>query len=236
MTSYADDNRFVLNSRKNTTVQVNTDFSRRKTEPTHSSAPAPMTGNTAKAKASAAVAEATFGDELRAAMKRYKKAAERRDQKRAFENGKVIRKALSAGTTKVSYRYEDYAVEEHNFPVSFAAIAVALTLITVFLLLNFSQITKFNNDISNLKSEMNQYNAEIAEYDILIGKKTDHASIEQYAQDNGLVSSDKVVSRYVTMSDNYKIEKTDGAASDDGYTVSTVMSGVVRLFGEALGD
>lgn len=229
MTSYADDNRFVFRSRNhNTTHAVTT---------RHKAASPDTRVNAANRSRSVSSGDTyTLTDELRAAMTRYKRAAERRDQKRAAENEKKIRKAFSAGTTKVSYRYEDYAVEEHNFPVSFAAVAVALTLIAVFLLLNYSQITKFNNDISNLKTEMNQYSAEIAEYDILIGKKTDHASIEEYARENGLVSSDKVISRYVTMSDNYKIEKTDGAASDDGYTVSTVMSGVVRLFGEALGE
>ena len=178
----------------------------------------------------------SVADELLLAVKRCRKAQERRDRKRASENEKIIRKAFAGGVKKVSYNYEDYAVEEHNFPISFAAVTAALTLIAVFLLLNYSQITKFNNDMSDLKTDMEQYNAEIAQYDILIGKKTDHASIEQYAYDNGLVSSDKVISRYVTMSDSYKIEKTDGAASDDGYTVSTVMSGVVRLFGEALGN
>lgn len=233
MTSYADDNRFVFASRnKAATIQKAENPTRRRENTPYAEKP---TAYERKRVATAGERTPTVRQELRMVAERCHRAAERRDQKRAIENEKVIRRAFARGTKKVSYNYEDYAVEEHNFPISFVAIAAALTLITVFLLLNYSQITKFNNDMNDLKSDMAEYNAEIAQYDILIGKKTDHASIEQYAQNHGLVSSDKVISRYVTMSDNYKIEKTDGAASDDGYTVSTVMSGVVRLFGEALG-
>lgn len=235
MTSYADDNRFVFASRNKKTPEKNTaEPIRRREEPTRAARPS---GTHEAVKTATTHSDApSVADELLLAVKRCRKAQERRDRKRASENEKIIRKAFAGGVKKVSYNYEDYAVEEHNFPISFAAVTAALTLIAVFLLLNYSQITKFNNDMSDLKTDMEQYNAEIAQYDILIGKKTDHASIEQYAYDNGLVSSDKVISRYVTMSDSYKIEKTDGAASDDGYTVSTVMSGVVRLFGEALGN
>ena len=234
MTSYADDNRFVFASRSRKTPKKNTAESiRRREEPTRAARPAHVTEAVRTVPQSNTPSVA---DELLLAVKRCRKAQEHRDRKRASENEKIIRKAFAKGVKKVSYNYEDYAVEEHNFPISFAAVTAALTLIAVFLLLNYSQITKFNNDMSDLKTDMARDNAEIAQYDILIGKKTDHASIEQYAYDHGLVSSDKVISRYVTMSDNYKIEKTDGTASEDGYTVSTVMSGVVRLFGEALGN
>ncbi len=172
---------------------------------------------------------------FRAAAEQYRRYAKARDEKRAAENAKVIRSAMRAGVKKVEYVYDDYAVEEHNFPISFAALAIAFTVIAVFLLLNCSQITKYSNDISDLENEMTEYNAEIAEYEILLGKRTDHTTVEAYASAAGLVSSDKVESRYINMTDNYKLEKSNGASQEDAYTVSTVMSGVVRLFSEALG-
>lgn len=244
MTSYADDNRrlFIERNRKNSAVCASA--GRREAENLRQSGGSIQNRPEERRKTTVSTAgsrqaiqrEETLGTAVCRAVARYKKQNEEKDRKRAAENARIIRRAVDAGAKKVEYTYEDYCVKEHNFPVSFAAISIALTMIAVFLLLNYSQITKFSNDIGDLKNDMAEYNAAIAELDILINKRTDHAAIEAYAAEHGLVSSDKVASRYVSMTDSYKIEKTDGAADEAGeVSVSTVMSGVVRLFSEALG-
>ena len=48
-----------------------------------------------------------------------------------------------------------------------------------------------------------------------------------------MVGSEQIEYHYISMSDSFKIEKTDDTEQE--YTVSTVMSGVIKLFSEALG-
>lgn len=80
---------------------------------------------------------------------------------------------------------------------------------------------------------MEAYNEEVKELDILLDKKTDLAAIEDFAEENGMVGSEQIEYHYISMSDSFKIEKTDDTEQE--YTVSTVMSGVIKLFSEALG-
>lgn len=234
MTSYADDNRSLFTAR-NRKYAVSYSSSEAKC-PTQS--PSCSRTETTHTATTQRPRTATRSNETQSTLgvfwKQYRDAVDEHDKKVAAKNAKTIAGAMRAGVKKVDYSYDDYAVEEHNFPISFAALAVAFTVIVVFLLLNWSQITKYTNDIFDLKSEMTSYSAEIAEYEILLGKRTDHTTVEAYASAAGLVSSDKVESRYVSMTDNYKLEKANGA-QDGGYTVSTAMSGVIRLFSEALG-
>ncbi|MBR5527936.1 MAG: hypothetical protein IKV97_02945 [Clostridia bacterium] len=218
MTSFADDNRRILNT-KNRQYNRTTESLR--------------TYSDARQTAGVSAQEETFGTAVRRVARRAKRAADLKNARFAVENSKTIRDTLAAGVNKVDYSYEEYAVEENNFPVSLAAIAVAVTVVAVFLLMNYSQITKYNKNINELQETMAEYNAQIAEHDILLNKKTDHSVIEKYALENGMVTSEQVSSKYVTMSDSYKIIKSN--ESETEVSVSTVMSGVIKLFGEVMG-
>lgn len=222
MTSFADDNRRILNAKKS---QYN------RTDRTHAGPSVAPSRPVAK---KAVNREETLGDAVMRAAARVKKQKAAKNAEFAVTNRQTIRDSLAAGVNKVNYNYEEYSVEENNFPISLAAIAVAVTVVAVFLLLNYSQITKYNSNINRLEESLAEYNAQIAEYDILLDKKSDHSVIEAYAVENGMVTSEQITSHYVTMSDSYKIVKSDETESE--VTVSTVMSGVVKLFGEVLGN
>ncbi len=172
-------------------------------------------------------------DAVSAAIERRKKYIKKRNEKFSASNREKIREAFASGTSKTDYSYEEYTVKEHNFPIGLAAAAFAFTIVAVFLLLNYSQISKYNDRINALKSEMEAYNEEVKELDILLDKKTDLAAIEDFAEENGMVGSEQIEYHYISMSDSFKIEKTDDTEQE--YTVSTVMSGVIKLFSEALG-
>lgn len=167
-------------------------------------------------------------------LEQYKEYSKKRNEKIAAQNRIKIREAFVTGTNKAGYSYEEYTLSEHNFPVGLVAVVFAFTVVAVFLLLNYSQISKYNDRINELKSEMETYNEEAKELDILLEKKTDLSEIEKFALENGMVGSEQIESYYVSMADSYKIEKTEDTEKE--YTVSTVMSGVIKLFSEALGN
>ena len=163
---------------------------------------------------------------------RHRRYVKRKQETFAGENRKVIREAFARGTNKANVDYDDYEVKEHNFPIAFVAIAFALTVVAVFLLLNFSQISKFNDEIHKLENEMTEDAKRISELDMLIDKNTDIAKVEEYAKSRGMIKQDRVETKYINMSSGYKIEKMP-ATQDDGYTISTAMSGVISLLGES---
>ncbi len=215
MTSFADDNRSILNARKvkynnSTPVSSASTCDIPVAKPTKRPAGRKYASNFAR---------------LVDCRKRYV------DRKRE-ENRRAIDEAFKLGSNKAITEYEDYAVKEHNFPVGVVAIAFALTVVAVFLLLNFSQISKFNDQINQLEGEMAEDTKRISELDMLIDKNTDITAIEEYAKERGMIKADRVETKYVNMSSGYKIEKIP-ATEDEGYTISTAMSGVISLFGEA---
>ena len=215
MTSFADDNRSILNARKakyNSTDSV-------------SSAKDCENANTA-------VGTQTVKRSSDSAVSRLVDSHRKHVQRKRAENSKAIEEAFRLGSNKERPVYEDYAVKEHNFPVGIIAIAFALTVVAVFLLLNFSQISKFNDQILRLESEMAEDTKRISELDMLIDKNTDITAIEEFAKERGMIKADRVETKYVNMSSGYKIEKMP-ATEDEGYTISTAMSGVISLFGEA---
>lgn len=186
----------------------------------------------ANARAREASDEASLSTVIKAVAKKRKKAVDKKNAAFAAENREIIRESIEKGSSKVRYSYEEYKYNDHNFPIGLAAIALVLTIVCVFLLLNYSQITQYTNSINKLESQKAEYFAEIAELDIMLDKKTDLAAIEKYALDNGMVTSEHIeASHYINMSDSYKIEKS--YETEHEFAVSTVMSGVVKLFGEA---
>ncbi len=215
MTSFADDNRSILNARKdkyNNSTPVSSASTRGVCCEKPVNKPARRADNGTISR-------------LVDCRKRYV------DRKRR-ENRRAIDEAFKLGSNKATPEYEDYAVKEHNFPVGVVAIAFALTVVAVFLLLNFSQISKFNDQINRLEGEMAEDTKRISELDMLIDKNTDITAIEEYAKERGMIKADRVETKYVNMSSGYKIEKMP-ATEEEGYTISTAMSGVISLFGEA---
>lgn len=233
MTSFADDNRKILKSR-NRQYNINSSGTEAPAAVSKSSNPQVCRSvGSQSARRRAYSVKAPSGTAFSDFLGQYRKYAQRRDEKFAAQNRIKIRNAFVTGTKKAGYSYEEYTYDEHNFPVGLVAVVLAFTLVVVFLLLNYSQISKYNDRINELKSEMEAYNEEAKELDILIEKKTDLSEIEKFAMENGMVGSEQIESHYISMADSYKIEKTSDTEKE--YTVSTVMSGVIKLLGEALG-
>lgn len=223
MTSFAQDNARILKARKSQYNRTATCYA----------APENRVSAQKVRTSSPKVAENEYAQKIKKAAVRRKKVVEQKQRAFAAENRKTIIDSFRAGPESVKYSYEEYKINEHNFPVSFAVIAVALTMVAVFLLLNYSQISKYNNSINELKEMKADYEAQIAELDIYLDKKTDLAIIEQYADANGMVTSEHLdCSSYISMSDSFKMEKCTETETE--YTIGTVMSGVITLFGEAL--
>ena len=227
MASFADDNTMILNAARrkynNSTVVHNTSAS--------VSAPAP---ERTAAKPAAYVRRKPEKSAAAKFVDRWVSYAKRKRQKFADENRKTIRESFAAGTNKVEYNYDEYTVRDHNFPIGTFAVAFALTVISVFLLMNYSQISKYNGMINELDSRMKESEKVISELDMLVDKQTDISEIEEYAKSNGMVRADRVETKYINMSSSYKIVKKP--VGEEGENVETAMSGVLRLFDEALGN
>ncbi len=228
MASFADDNTMILNAARrkynNSTVVQNTSASVSAPAPERKTAAKPAPCVRRKPEESAV---AKFVD-------RWVAYARRKRQKFADENRKAIRESFAAGTNKVDYNYDEYTVRDHNFPIGTFAVAFALTVISVFLLMNYSQISKYNGMINELDSQMKESEKVISELDMLVDKQTDISEIEEYAKSNGMVKADRVETKYINMSSSYKIVKKP--VGEEGENVETAMSGVLRLFDEALGN
>lgn len=166
------------------------------------------------------------------AVAKYRSIKERQKNEFAKSNKKVIDNALKAGPKKIEKDFVDYkATETAAVPMTVVVIAGLLTLIAIFFLLNCSQITKYNNEINSLKTQITQYEAERAELVISLDKKIDLARVEQYAKENGMVKTEKLPVMYLDMTTDYKIERISEPETE--FAVSTVMSGVAQLFKEA---
>lgn len=220
MTSFADDNRMILNAsrRKYNNSESNATVAR---ESATESRPPVMRRNEPQKSAVAQIID------------RRKKYVQKKKQEFAIENRRVIRESFEGGTNKVEYHYDEYTVKERNFPVSTVAIAFALTVIAVFLLMNFSQISKYNDMINKLDAEMAENAKTISELDMLVERQTDLSEIEEFAGERGLVKADRIDTQYINMSGSYKIVKMP--SGDDGESVNTAMSGVATLLSEVFG-
>lgn len=226
MTSFAQDNTRILNMRK---VQYNRTASVNKA----SAIRVPAEKVNASKPRVVKTTENEYAQKFKMVAARRKKITEKKNREFASVNRKTIADSFRNGPEVVNYSYEEYKYNEHNFPVSFAVIAIALTMVAVFLLLNYSQISKYNNSINELKEMKADYEAQIAELDIYLDKKTDLSMIEKYADANGMVTAEHLdCSNYISMSDSFKMEKCNDTETE--YTIGTVMSGVISLFGEAL--
>lgn len=221
MTSFADDTRMILNARK---AKYNDSM--------NASCGQRVAKEPAVSSERACAVKKQEKSELSKSVDRVKRVIKRRREVFAGENRKAIRLAFEKGTNKVHTSYDDYEVQEHNFPIAIVAIAFALTVVAVFLLLNFSQISRFNDEINRLEQEMMEDTKRISELDMLIDKNTNIAQVEEFAKSRGMIKQDRVETKYVNMSSGYKIEKMP-ATQDDGYTISTAMSGVLSLLGES---
>lgn len=225
MASFTDDNARILNSRKSQ-YNRNTENVKYNTSNVSSSASEKLRRTQTSVKS---------GEEIIAeAIARRKRYIKRRNDKFAKENSVKVRKALACGPEKVNYSYDEYTVTERSLPFGFLAVALALTLVAMFLLLNYSQISKYNTKINDLKNDIASYQEETKQLSILLDKNCDFEKIEAYAKKNGMIGSEQIESYYISMADSFKIENT-ADEKEDGYIISTVMSGVLKLFGEVLG-
>jgi cell division protein FtsL len=219
MSSFIEENSNILNGRKS---QYN-----RNTAQTASSGSQP--------RRSANTSQRRNSDEIIAeALERRRRYVKRRNEKFAKENSVAVRKALACGPEKINYSYDEYTVSEKSIPFGFLAVALALTLVAIFLLLNYSQISKYNTKINNIKSDIASYQEETKQLSILLDKNCDFEKVEAFAKKNGMIGSEQIESYYISMADSFKIENT-ADEEEDGYIISTVMSGFIELFSEVLG-
>ncbi len=223
-----DDNRSILNKRKSQ-YNVNAE------KPTQNiQEPAPSSSAPVR-RTSSGASKKTAEDIITDAIVRRRRYVKRRNENFARSNRVTIKKALAEGPQKVKYSYDEYTVSERNIPFGFLAIALALTLVAVFLLLNYSQISKYNTKINELKNDISSYEEETKQLSILLDKNCDFEDIEAYAKENGMIGSEQIESHYISMADSFKIENT-ADKEEEGYIISTVMSGVIKLFSEVLGN
>ena len=225
MASFTDDSRKILNRRKSQYNVNVSDVSENVKAPSSSSAPSRRVQNTHR----------TAEDIIAETIERRRRAVKRRNDKFAKQNRVNVREALAQGPEKVNYSYDEYTVSEKSIPFGFLAVALALTLVAVFLLLNYSQISRYNTKINEIKSDIAAYEEETKQLSILIDKNCDFEDIEAFAKENGMIGSEQVESHYISMADSFKIENT-ADKEEDGYIISTVMSGVIKLFSEVLGE
>lgn len=110
-------------------------------------------------------------------------------------------------------------------------IAVVLCAIVVMMIIfSFAQISEFKREISGLEAQKNELNEQIQQLALDIDLKNDVRAIEQTAtEDIGMVKSNQVQSKYITVGDGERVvvvdNKTEAEKQDLGM-FSTLMSAV----------
>ncbi len=125
------------------------------------------------------------------------------------------------------------AVEEkkvRSTPISKGLVlsAIVIALIVVLMLFTLAQINEFKSEISNLESERSQLLTKIDDLNVAIDAKNDIRMIEDEATNRiGMVKSNQVATKYVTISDGERVEVVEGTeeTSEGEYGVfGTLMS------------
>ncbi|MBE6587927.1 MAG: septum formation initiator family protein [Ruminococcaceae bacterium] len=116
-------------------------------------------------------------------------------------------------------------------PVS-ASLIIAIVLfcaVVMMIIFSFAQISEFKKEISALEAQKQELSAEIDQLALDIDLKNDIRYIEQVATEEiGMVKSNRVESRYISIAEGERIELPEEAsATDEDYGIfSTMMSSV----------
>ncbi len=167
-------------------------------------------------------------------------SAKKREASRTNEKTRALIRdhALESNNTKVVAAVKESEVRTIKarktmpFPKSVVLVSVICTVLFMFIMLTMAQINEFTQDISALKSELSELQAQEEELKLNVELKNDLRVIEDVAINQlGMVKADEVLKQYVVIGNEDKIEVVEPETTENGL-VNTVMSAIGENFRE----
>lgn len=169
-------------------------------------------------RAAAIRARAYDGSEARASAERSAKRAEAQKGPKPFTR---------AWFTKIVLGREDDEIVVKKKPISPSLIIgiVIFAIVVMMIVFSFAQISEFKKEISSLEDRKAVLCEEIDQLELDIDLKNDIRTIEQIAtEDIGMVKSNRVESKYISVAKGDRIEVPEGAEEETpDYGVFTTM-------------
>ena len=122
-------------------------------------------------------------------------------------------------------RYVEIKQEKKSpFPIAIVAFLAVVTVLFLFMMMNYAEIDKYNAAVTELQNEVAQLQAEHKKLDLRLENKDDRTAFEKYASEElGMVKSDTLSKYIVTLNPEDKteiMEYDDGKDSGFGYLLS----------------
>lgn len=118
------------------------------------------------------------------------------------------------------------------FPLGMVALLAVCTMMVMVMMNSFAQLYEYRREISDLRTKQEQLDAEAVRLNGLLEARDDIRTVEQIATEKiGMVSSDLVESRFVSLADSDRVELKDTGDSENTGAFSTLLSAI----GENLG-
>ena len=116
-------------------------------------------------------------------------------------------------------------------PVSVFVLALICTIVFMFMIVSYVQINEYTLEVSQLRSELAELSEEEKQLNLELDRKNDLRSIEEYVSQNlGMVKSDQIVKKHVSVSSEDKIEVVSSEPIPEESMVTTMMSSVLNSF------
>lgn len=124
--------------------------------------------------------------------------------------------------------------ERKPFPLGMIFILAVITVLFLFMMMNYAELDQYNGEITGLKNEVAQLRAEKDKLSDRLEGRDDRTSYETYAVEQlGMVKADSLDKYFVTLSPEDKtviMEYDDGEDSGFGYLLSGLAEVVKGFF------
>ena len=117
------------------------------------------------------------------------------------------------------------------FPVAAVVMVTICTLLLMFTVMSYVQINEYTIEVALLRGELTDLAGEKKELALALEEKNDMLKIEEYATENlGMVKSDQLTKKHITLDQEDKVEVVETEPSEDVTVVSSVMSAIGENF------
>lgn len=122
-------------------------------------------------------------------------------------------------------RYINVKKEKKSpFPVAVVLFLAVITVLFIFIMMNYAEIDKYNSTVTDLQNQVAQLQEEQKKLDIRLENKDNRTNFEKYASEElGMVKSDSLNKYIITLNPEDKteiMEYDDGNDTGFGYLLS----------------
>lgn len=116
------------------------------------------------------------------------------------------------------------------FPVGAVVIVTICTFLLMFTVLSYVQINEYTIEVASLRGELSDLVETRKELELSLEEKNDMLMIEEKASELGLVKSDQLAKKHISLDQEDKIEVVETDPGEDMTVVSSVMSAIASNF------